>query len=454
MRKSFLVGCLLTVASTFIAQGQTTPTLTTNPTYTKKRGLMLNVMFNDFKTPQLISSTSLTSVINKKQFTSLKEMGIGLNITYLESLSTNVDFASSLGASISDYPFKNRPSASSESLLLEGDVNVNIRLLPDNYIVNPYLTAGVGASYYDVHYGAYVPVGAGFQFRLGGEEIVRLQAQYRFGITEMTSNHFNFTLGFGSLWNTRKPALLPVPQPPVDPDTDGDGIPNSIDQCPDVKGVAQYNGCPVPDTDSDGLADDVDKCPTVAGLAKYQGCPIPDTDGDRINDEEDKCPSVAGVARLQGCPEKDTDGDGVMDDLDDCPTVAGPASNKGCPERKAPTEVEVKQVQEAAKFIYFETGSAKLKATSNPALSRVVTVMKNNEDALITIEGHTDNVGSATLNKKLSEDRAASVKKYLVNKGITDTRITSAGYSFDKPVGTNTTAAGRAKNRRVVMILE
>ncbi len=415
---------------------------------------MFGIMFNDFRTPSLLQSSSIGSVINNKQLPKLKDMDAGFSFTYLETMASNVDFTSSLGFSFSNYPFKDRAASRDERLHIEGDANVNLRLLQDRFAINPYLTAGVGGSYYDVYFGAYVPVGAGFQFRLGGEEIVRLQAQYRFGITENTANRLNFTLGFGQMWTPAAPVLKPTPPAPVDADRDGDGIPDSKDQCPDVKGVAQYNGCPVPDSDNDGIADDKDKCPTVPGLAKYDGCPIPDRDGDKINDEEDRCPDVAGVARLQGCPEKDTDGDGVMDDLDRCPNEAGPASNNGCPERKAPTKEEVTKVQEAAKFVYFETGSAKLKAASTPALQRVVKIMTDNNDATITIEGHTDNTGSAQLNQKLSEDRAASVKKYLVDKGISESRITSVGYGFDKPVAPNTTAAGRAKNRRVVMTLE
>jgi len=73
------------------------------------------------------------------------------------------------------------------------------------------------------------------------------------------------------------------------PDRDGDGIADIDDKCPDVKGLARYQGCPIPDTDKDGINDEEDKCPTVPGVARYQGCPIPDTDGDGVNDEEDKC---------------------------------------------------------------------------------------------------------------------------------------------------------------------
>jgi hypothetical protein len=85
------------------------------------------------------------------------------------------------------------------------------------------------------------------------------------------------------------------------PDRDGDGIADGDDKCPDVAGLARYQGCPVPDTDKDGINDEADKCPTVPGLARYQGCPIPDTDGDGVNDEEDKCINEKGRLNF-GCP--------------------------------------------------------------------------------------------------------------------------------------------------------
>jgi hypothetical protein len=124
------------------------------------------------------------------------------------------------------------------------------------------------------------------------------------------------------------------------PDADGDGIADYLDKCPDVIGQARYQGCPVPDTDKDGINDDDDECPTVFGYARYQGCLIPDTDGDGVNDEEDKCIQEAGPVSNKGCPLKntsdslkslDTDGDGVNDLDDKCLTEPGPASNNGCP---------------------------------------------------------------------------------------------------------------------------
>ena len=207
-------------------------------------------------------------------------------------------------------------------------------------------------------------------------------------------------------------------------------------------------GCP--DRDNDNIADKNDNCPDVPGLAKYKGCPIPDTDRDGINDEEDKCPNVAGVARYQGCPIPDTDRDGVNDEDDKCPNEAGPASNFGCPVI-APEVIQ--KVNLAAKNVFFATGSAKLLAKSYPALNNVVKILQDNPSYMVDVEGHTDITGTHEKNMVLSNDRAASVKAYLVSKGIDENRITSAGFGPDRPIADNKTAAGKAKNRRVEMKL-
>ena len=108
-------------------------------------------------------------------------------------------------------------------------------------------------------------------------------------------------------------------------DTDGDGIYDEHDECPNVPGLEKFNGCP--DTDGDGIQDSEDECPMEAGLPEFNGCP--DTDGDGVSDNKDRCPTVAGLASMAGCP--DTDGDGIADGQDACPKVAGPRGNRGCP---------------------------------------------------------------------------------------------------------------------------
>jgi outer membrane protein OmpA-like peptidoglycan-associated protein len=231
-------------------------------------------------------------------------------------------------------------------------------------------------------------------------------------------------------------------------DRDNDGVVDSLDTCPDQAGPATLNGCP--DKDGDGITDINDRCPNIKGITKYLGCPIPDTDNDGINDEEDKCPTVAGVVRLLGCPIPDIDKDGVNDQNDKCPNEAGPASNFGCPEIQ---QEIIEKVNLAAKNIFFATGSTILLPKSYSALNNVVKILSENPSFKVDIEGHTDTTGTASKNQTLSENRAASVKVYLVSEGIDPSRITWKGYGSDKPIADNRTATGRAKNRRVEMKL-
>ena len=112
-------------------------------------------------------------------------------------------------------------------------------------------------------------------------------------------------------------------------DRDKDGIKDKDDACPDVFGLAQFQGCP--DTDGDGIADKDDNCPEVAGPVENNGCPWPDTDNDGVLDKDDACPNVAGPVENKGCPWPDTDNDGILDKDDDCPNVFGIKELRGCP---------------------------------------------------------------------------------------------------------------------------
>ncbi|GGX07115.1 OmpA family protein [Aquimarina muelleri] len=226
------------------------------------------------------------------------------------------------------------------------------------------------------------------------------------------------------------------------PDTDGDGITDAKDECPDTAGLAEFNGCP--DTDGDGVPDPKDECPTEAGLTGLNGCP--DADGDGIADGKDGCPNEAGPAANNGCPYQDKDGDGVLDKDDSCPDVAGTVANNGCPEV---TEEVQKTLNNYAKTILFDTGKSSIKAESNKVLGDIIGILKEYPNAKFTVEGHTDSVGSATLNQRLSDSRANSVKNYLTENGIDQFRLSAVGYGEDRPIASNKTRAGRAENRRV-----
>lgn len=231
-------------------------------------------------------------------------------------------------------------------------------------------------------------------------------------------------------------------------DKDNDGIVDEKDECPDVAGEVTLSGCP--DTDKDGIADKNDKCVDVAGTAKYNGCPVPDTDGDGLNDESDKCIDVAGSFKYNGCPVPDTDGDGIDDEADKCPATPGKPENNGCPVIK---QEVVKKIAVAAKSIYYMSGKAIIQKVSYPKLDVVVKVLKGDTALQISIEGHTDNKGNAAANVKLSASRAQAVKNYLIKKGIAQSRINAQGFGDAKPIASNISPAGRAKNRRVELHL-
>lgn len=419
--------------------------------YIKRPALGFNFFFNDFQSAADLRKNGLVSLIKSRQFFKSSRLNEGVSIQYLEGLSKHVDFIGSVGGSSADYPIDNVINTSADNgFLLETTAALNIKLLSDKYWLTPFVDAGVGASKYKGYFAAFTPVGVGVQVNLFDEAYVLFNSQYRVPVTQNASYHFYHSVGIaGNIVKRKVEAPKAVALPVVEiKDRDNDGIVDSLDACPDIAGSAALQGCP--DRDGDGIADNVDSCADVPGLAKYNGCPVPDTDKDGINDEEDKCPAVAGVARYQGCPVPDTDGDGVNDEEDKCPNEAGPASNFGCPEIR---QEIIEKVNLAAKNIFFSTGSAKLLAKSYASLNNVVKVLTDNPTYKVDVEGHTDITGIAEKNQVLSENRAASVKAYLVSKGVDAARIEARGFGIDKPVADNKTAAGRAKNRRVELKL-
>ena len=136
-----------------------------------------------------------------------------------------------------------------------------------------------------------------------------------------------------------------------------------------------------------------------------------------------------------GCP-LDSDGDGVPDYLDKCPgTPAGAKVDaRGC---------------WVLHNVHFDVNKAEIKPRYYPILDEVVLVLKKNPDVRIEIQGHTDNTGTPSYNKKLSERRARAIMDYLVSHGISQNRLTAVGYGESRPIASNATPEGRQMNRRV-----
>jgi OmpA-OmpF porin, OOP family len=200
------------------------------------------------------------------------------------------------------------------------------------------------------------------------------------------------------------------------------------------------------DRDGDGIPDDEDRCPDQPGPRELQGCPDGDRDGDGVPDSQDRCPDQPGPKELDGCP--DSDGDGIPDVDDKCPTVPGPAQNDGCP-GEAVVEIETERLS-LKDAINFDTGQDTIRPESKRILDEIAAVLKAHpEIKRIRVEGHTDNVGGQAYNMDLSERRARAVVSALFARGVARERLTPAGYGFSRPVASNATALGRAKNRRV-----
>ncbi len=213
-------------------------------------------------------------------------------------------------------------------------------------------------------------------------------------------------------------------------DRDGDGISDSMDQCPDqpedFDGFSDADGCPDPDNDGDGIADINDDCPNQAedmdGFQDSDGCPDPDNDGDGILDRTDKCPNQAETFNN-------------FEDADGCPDEAGTSGYNCLP---------------PVAYINFKFATAEISgADPIPVLEEVARYMKEHPEVKVRITGHTDNIGSDDSNMKLSMRRSEAIRDYLVRKGVSSDRFTVDGKGEGSPIDTNDTDLGRARNRRI-----
>lgn len=251
-----------------------------------------------------------------------------------------------------------------------------------------------------------------------------------------------------------------------DPDNDNDGILDVSDSCPndaeDFDGFEDSDGCPDLDNDNDGVVDSLDNCPDVPedrdNFNDSDGCPDYDNDGDGVPDSLDKCPNLPEDIDMfedeDGCPDYDNDKDGIADTVDNCINIPevynGYKDDDGCPDTLVkPTETETKALNTKLRAINFQTGNAELLPNSFAALDYIAEFLKQYPYLRYEIQGHTDSQGEDNFNLLLSAARAGTVRGYLRAKGIPDSSLIAIGYGESMPIADNTTAKGRALNRRV-----
>ncbi len=195
------------------------------------------------------------------------------------------------------------------------------------------------------------------------------------------------------------------------------------------------------DTDKDGVIDFLDVEPNTpeGSFVNTKGQRIVDMDGDGIEDSEDFCPTVKGTAEFKGCPTA------FASEVK--------SNNDGLEGEEVQGELKFK-VAKVTKDVTFDTKSTSVKSNFKAELDALAKALNENAKLVVALHGHCDNVGEDNLNNKLSDERAQSVKDYLVSKGVNASRITTKGYGTSQPKVSNDTEKGRATNRRVEFVVK
>ena len=328
---------------------------------------------------------------------------------------------------------------------------------------NPYLYAGYGLSNFgesDISFGSNktsygASFGAGIDFQISKNIALNTGVSYK-SLDEKNA-YSNLQHIVGIKFNFGKG------------DSDGDGVPDKKDNCPDFPGLSELNGCP--DSDGDGISDEKDLCPSRPGLNSMGGCP--DSDGDGVSDLTDPCPNKTG---LNGAPCPDSDGDGLVDNIDNCPNIAGPKSNAGCKlsdldndgipniNDNCPDEageiklrgcpmlpVSLSNFLNSYSEFFFDFDSYKLNKAQETNIYNLSKILEKYDYIKINIDGHASSEGESDYNMHLSMNRSNTIKNNLIENGVQDSRLNTRAFGENKPNYPYTPLSERKKNRRVIL---
>jgi OmpA family protein/ASPM-SPD-2-Hydin domain-containing protein/thrombospondin type 3 repeat protein len=262
--------------------------------------------------------------------------------------------------------------------------------------------------------------------------------------------------------------LAPIHPSVPDGDADGDGIPDSVDQCPhdpeDKDGFQDADGCPDPDNDHDGIPDAQDKCPLDPedkdGFEDADGCPDPDNDHDGIPDKLDKCPNEPedkdGFEDLDGCPDPDNDHDGIPDEKDKCPnepeTINGFQDDDGCPDKGDSTIILSPDKIETLDPIQF-TG-IKLARGATPLIEQVGATLRAHPEILrVRVTVHVQPTSDPDADQARTDKRAQAVRDWLVQWGVAPARLEVRGFGGSKPLVPPDQRGAAKLNERIEFII-
>ncbi len=310
----------------------------------------------------------------------------------------------------------------------------------------PHLALGIGEVEYQPDTGTdsdqpQVNIGAGVTRYITDNLMTRADLRFLHGHDESNTDAI-IQLSLGWIFGDKSPE-----------DADGDGIIDKNDKCPTTPTAAlvDTNGCAL-DSDGDGVANGIDRCPNSAKGMKVdaRGCVL-DSDKDGVADNIDTCKSTPATVQVDsvGCAI-DSDGDGIADYLDSCVDTPKGAKvdKKGC-------RLQLTEEVSISMNLNFKTGSSEILPTHHDQLNQVGKFLVQYPDTKVVVEGHTDSMGDASMNKMLSQARAESATDYLAKQFKIDrARMTALGKGESEPIANNNTREGRAQNRRVVAVIK
>ncbi len=173
--------------------------------YIQPPSLGVHFFYNDFESAANVRATSLSSALSNSQFGKIGKMKGGVMVNYIQGIKSKLDFSTSLAMSSLEYPLRKHDAVGEEKILLEADASIKAKMLSSQYVVNPYVQAGIGAFQWNGYYGAYIPAGVGLQFNVGQTNAILINAQYKIPITEQANYAFFYSLGFvGKIGDLKK----------------------------------------------------------------------------------------------------------------------------------------------------------------------------------------------------------------------------------------------------------
>ena len=348
--------------------------------------------------------------------------------------------------------------------------------LPNASPVVPYVSIGDGFGHLSSEYlGSdtdYPPfIGAGLRFLAGDSLTLRIDGRWMRAPTPHDPYTLNCNLGelmIGVSFRPTRRRAEAVPPPPPAIDSDGDGLLDHQDRCPneaeDLDGFEDSDGCPDLDNDGDGIADIQDKCALEPedkdGFADEDGCADPDNDGDSIADAQDTCPlepeDKDGFEDEDGCPDPDNDGDGFADAQDKCPTesevINGVDDDDGCPDRGNSLVVVSPDRLELLEPIAFRR-STLLKSSFNVLGQIGATLRAHPEILRLRITVHVQPSKKPDRDRQLSQQRAQAIRDWLIRYGIDEKRLDARGFGGTKPLVPPSSRGAKVINERIELIV-